>query len=143
TPAAWALGARQLTWFALTHPDLDHIGGAVSVADDLSPGEIWEGVPVPRDPDLQRIRHFAEAHGIAWRTVRTGARLAIGPWLTIDAVHPPDPEWERQRSRNDDSLVLRLRFGSVDFLLTGDAGAEFESRLPKDLSAGAIRILKA
>jgi competence protein ComEC len=29
--------------------------------------------------------------------------------------------------RYDDSLVLRLRYGHVEVLLTGDAGAEFES----------------
>ena len=40
-------------------------------------------------------------------------------------------------------MVIRIRYGSIDVLLTGDAGTEFESRLPDDLSASAIRILKA
>jgi competence protein ComEC len=88
TPAAWALGVRRLTWLALTHPDLDHIGGAVSVAEDLRPREIWEGVPVPRDADLRLIRRFADTRGIPWRTVRSGARLTLGP-ITLDIVHPP------------------------------------------------------
>jgi competence protein ComEC len=142
TPAAWALGARAITWLAITHPDLDHIGGAVAVADDLAPREIWEGVPVPRDPDAARLREFAEAGGLAWRQVLSGARLTIGGRIDVEALHPPAPDWERQRSRNDDSLVLRIRYGLVDVLLTGDAGDEFERRLPADLGDRPIRILK-
>ena len=49
TPALWALGVRRLDYLIFTHPDLDHIGGAASVARDLAPHEIWEGVPVPRN----------------------------------------------------------------------------------------------
>jgi competence protein ComEC len=143
TPALWALGVRRLTWLALTHPDVDHIGGAVAVADDMAPREIWEGIAVPRDPDLQRIRGFADTHAIAWRTVLSGARLETGGPVRIDVVHPPEPDWERQRSRNDDSVVLRIRYGRVDILLTGDAGAEFDERLPPDLASSALRILKA
>jgi len=45
--------------------------------------------------------------------------------------------------RNDDSLVLRVRYRDVEFLLTGDIGAEAEARLSGDLAAGPlIRILK-
>ena len=127
-PAAWALGVRRLTWLALTHGDRDHAGGAPSVARDLTPAEVWEGVPVPRDPDRAAFRELARAEGVAWRTVTSGARIEAGA-VRIDALHPPVPEWERQRVRNDDSIVLRVRFGQVELWLTGDAGAEFESRL--------------
>ena len=60
-----------------------------------------------------------------WRTVLAGARLELGD-VVVEAMHPPAPEWERQRVRNDDSIVLRVRYGLVDVWLTGDAGAEFE-----------------
>ena len=51
TPALWALGVRRLDWLAMSHGDRDHVGGAPSVLRDLAPAEIWEGVPVPPDPD--------------------------------------------------------------------------------------------
>ena len=141
-PAVWAFGARRLTWFVISHGDRDHIGGAAGVLDDLAPREIWEGVPVPAHKELAALRTVAAEGGIAWRTVRAGARVEIGG-VTIDAIHPIDPDWERQKVRNDDSIVLRVRYGSVEFLLTGDAGTEFESRLPPDLDRAPIRILKA
>ena len=140
-PAAWALGVRRLTWLALTHGDRDHTGGAPSVTRDLAPGEVWEAVPVPRDADRAALVELAMSEGVAWRTVTAGARIDAGT-VQIEALHPPVPEWERQRVRNDDSMVLRIRFGQVELWLTGDAGAEFESRLSAHVTDAAIRILK-
>ena len=142
TPAIWALGERRLMWLAVTHGDRDHAGGATAVAQDLDPREIWEGVPVSSVAELARLREWATAHGAAWRTVHAGARLDLGP-VRIDAIHPPPPDWERPRVRNDDSLVIRIRYGNFDALLTGDAGAEFERSLPLDLQSSGIRVLKA
>jgi len=142
TPSAWALGVRALTWLAVTHGDRDHAGGAYGVAEELSPREIWEAIPVPANREVGRVHQLAWSRGMAWRTVRAGAHLEVGG-VRIDTVHPIEPDWERQKVRNDDSMVLRIRYGRVEVLLTGDAGAEFESRLPADLAEAPIRILKA
>jgi competence protein ComEC len=141
TPAIWALGVRRLDWLALTHGDLDHIGGAAAVITDLAPREIWEGIAVPRDASLRAVRTVAAARGAIWRTILAGQAIAIGG-VTIDVRHPPAADWERQRVRNDDSLVLRLRYGDVEVLLTGDAGAEFERGWRADEAPSPIRILK-
>jgi competence protein ComEC len=44
--------------------------------------------------------------------------------------------------RNEDSVVLRLRYGDVEVLLTGDAGAEFERAFVPDPSTRPLRVLK-
>ena len=77
TPALWASGVRRLDWVALTHGDRDHVGGALSLLRDFEPVEVWEGIPVPRDPDRRQIRELVQSSGIAWRTVRDGARLDL------------------------------------------------------------------
>jgi competence protein ComEC len=141
TPTLWALGIRRLDWLAITHADLDHIGGARSVLSDLTPREVWEGIPVPRSPDLQRLRADARALGVNWRTVVAGDRLEVGG-AVVEVAHPPLPEWERQKVRNDDSVVLRVAYGKVEFLLTGDAGIEFERRLSPERVTTPLRILK-
>jgi competence protein ComEC len=139
-PALWALGIRRLDRLLVTHPDLDHAGGAEVVAAEFRPVEIWEGIPVPGAPEMARLAASATARGIAWREVRAGDRLRLGEVeLTID--HPPTPDWERRRARNDDSVVLTVRYRDVELLLTGDAAAEFESAWTPT-SRAPIRLLK-
>ena len=59
-------------------------------------------------------------------------------------VHHPKPaDWERQRVRNDDSLVIELRYGQVSMLLTGDIGIDVERDLLPTLDLLPIVVLKA
>jgi competence protein ComEC len=63
--------------------------------------------------------------------------------VDIRVWHPPPPDWERQRVRNDDSIVIELRHGAVSVLLTGDIEREAERALAPRLSLAPIVVLKA
>jgi competence protein ComEC len=141
TPALWALGIRHLEWLAFTHPDLDHIGGAASVLATFRPREIWEGVPVPTDPKRSALEAAAGARRVPWREVRRGDVLQTGG-VTVEVLNPPVPDWERRRTRNDDSIVLRLRYGEAEFLLTGDIGEAVEPALGVEGERPPLRVLK-
>jgi competence protein ComEC len=123
-----ALGVRALDALVLTHGDPDHIGGAISVVERFDPHAIWEGVPVPAHAPLNAVIAAAQRAGIEWRTVQTGDRLRVGA-VDIRTLHPPLPDWERQRVRNDDSIVLGIRYGHVLVVLPGDIGQEGEAHV--------------
>ena len=127
-PAFWALGVRRLDYMSVTHGDVDHIGGAASVFRDFKPFEVWEGVPVPPHAPTRELRALADGAGTVWRTLQPADRVSFGE---VDLVvhHPPRPEWERQRVRNDDSEVLEIRYGGVSFVFTGDIGREVEQTI--------------
>ena len=122
-PALWALGVRRLDVAALTHGDPDHIGGMDAVLGDFAPREVWEGVPLPGYPPLDAVRRVADGIGARWRRVTAGDRFDLGG-VSIVVVHPPTPDWERVKVRNDDSVVLDVRYGNVGVLLPGDIGRE-------------------
>lgn len=124
-PTLRARGIRRLDYLVVTHADIDHIGGAATIVGEFRPAEVWTGVPVAGDGATARLREVADATGATWRQVVRGERLHMGA-VRLDVLHPPAPEWERQRVRNDDSVVLALRHGAVRVLLTGDIGAEVE-----------------
>src|SRR5262249_932498 len=101
--------------------------------------------PVPPHPARAALLELARRRGIVWRQL-LAEHLFETDGMLFEVRHPPAPGWERQRTRNDDSLVFRLRYGDVEVLLTGDPRAEFEggeaARLDSEERAAPLRVLK-
>ena len=62
--------------------------------------------------------------------------------VRMRVLHPSVPDWERRRVRNDDSVVLEVRYGDVAVLLLGDVGAGIERSIAAQLMPAKYRILK-
>lgn len=140
-PALWARGISSIDTLLLTHGDPDHIGGAIPLIDDFKPRQLWEGIPVPRAASLQTVLQRAAAAGAAVEQRRGREEFHVGD-ARILVLHPPPPDWERQRVRNDDSVVLEVLYGDVAVLLTGDIGADVERSIVSRLVPAKTRILK-
>jgi competence protein ComEC len=141
-PALRALDVSRLEALVVTHGDPDHILGAPGVLRALVVGSVWEGVPVPRHSGLQMLRTIAGDAGATWRTVQAGDVERFGD-VELRVLHPPPPAWERQRVRNEDSIVLEFRLGDVSVVLAGDIGQEGERAILSRLDAGRLTVLKA
>jgi competence protein ComEC len=140
-PALWTLGVRRIDYMTITHGDVDHIGGAVSLFRDFAPAEVWDGVPVPPHRATQELRALAARRGTVWRTVQPADRVMFDA-VELLVHHPPHPDWERQRVRNDDSQVIEIRYHGVSFVFTGDIGRDPETRIAHSFAPAAVRIVK-
>jgi competence protein ComEC len=141
-PTLRARSLGRLDYLAITHGDPDHIGGAASLVRDFSPGEVWDGVFVNNHEPTEKLKAVATKRRSAWRALQKGDRLFLGG-VELRVHHPPLPDWERQKVRNDDSLVIELRYGQVSMLLTGDIGREVEQALIPTLDLLPIVVLKS
>jgi competence protein ComEC len=134
-------GLRHLDTTAITHGDADHIGGLASIARDFRLREIWEGIPVPRSPALAGLRRDADGRNARWTNVQAGDRFAIDG-VEVNVHHPAPADWERQDVRNDDSIVLEIRWRDVSIVLPGDIGRDTEQAIAAGFAPAGIRILK-
>ena len=141
-PAIWAAGVHGVTHVVATHGDADHVGGAASIVADMRPREVWEGVPVPPEPLVRQLRLAAGLAGASWRSVQRGDRVRFGD-AEVVAWNPDPPEWERQRVRNDDSVVVEVRVGEVSLLLTGDIEASAEAAIAPRIEPAGVRVMLA
>jgi competence protein ComEC len=140
-PALWARAVRRFGILLATHGDPDHIGGATRLVRDFRPGEFWTGVDVPSHEPSRALASHARSHGAAMRVLRAGHDVRFGG-ARIRVLHPPEPDWERPRVRNDDSVVLEVLYGDTALLLTGDIGADVERAILPRLTPAPRRVLK-
>ena len=140
-PALWARGIRSLSTLLITHGDPDHLGGATGVLASVPVDEAWFGIHVPRhEPGNELLADLAARH-VGAHYLRAGTAMDLAE-LRVRVLSPPEPDWERQRVRNDDSVVLEVRFGDVAILFLGDISAEVERALVPQLTPARVRVLK-
>ena len=141
-PALRARGITRLDYLAITHADPDHIGGALSIVRDFSPREIWYGTYVNNHEPSMKLQSLANKKRASWRWLQAGDRMDIGG-VELRVHHPEPEDWQRQKVRNDDSLVMELRYRDVSVLLTGDIGREVEQALLPSLELLPVVVLKS
>ena len=130
-------GVTKLDYFILTHPDSDHIGGALEVVKSF---EI-ENVIMPNRPHTTAAyRNLLEA--IDERDINVIMAESDGVYnvgdleMTILA-----PVKGREYSDNNNWSVVHIaRFGNIKIMMTGDASKESESIL---LETYDVSVLKA
>ena len=140
-PVLRELRVRRLSTLVLTHGDVDHAGGALSIIREFRPFDTWEGVPVPRSPLLTVLRDLAAARNVRWTSVQRDDRMVIDG-VEVWVHHPQPPDWERQNPRNDDSVVIELRWRAVSIVLSGDIERATEDAIGARFDSVGLRVLK-
>lgn len=119
----------------LSHPHADHVGGAPSVIRRLRPRLVWDGGYALGSTTYADVLTATRDAGATWRRVHPDDALVIdGVRLHVLA---PDSTWTAGLDDpNLSSVVVRVEFGTVRFLLTGDAEAPEEDWLVRRAAAG-------
>lgn len=127
-------GVRRLDALVLTHPHLDHIGGAPALLREFPVrGVLDPAHPVPSQPYLE-VQEEARSQGISWWVADEGKRLRrrgveirvlhpdpSAPLIQRGTLQSGDGSLPSSLDANDLSVVLLVTFGQAHVLLTGDA----------------------
>lgn len=138
-------GIRGIDLMVLTHPDLDHGGGLAYILQNFKVKQLI-GIP---DMDLdsqthQRLRNIAKKHNIPYAFPYKG-KIELTSTATLILLHPFDAASTNllDENKNDDSLVIKLSYGEVDILFTGDIEFDGETRLvesKQDLRSEVLKV---
>lgn len=115
------LGVEELDLLIGTHPHADHIGQIDRVLARFPVGEVWMSGDAATTATYERILDALADSDAGYHEPRAGEVYDIGA-ATLQVIHPV----ELGGSLDDNSVSLRIVYGQVAFLFTGDAGTAAE-----------------
>jgi competence protein ComEC len=128
-PELRAVGSGSVDLMVLTHEDMDHVGGALTVLESIEVQSLASSLPSrhPLNSLVPASRGCFAGTGWEWDGVR------------FDFLHPRPGE--QPVRRNNQSCVLRVAASGASMLLTGDIerAAEF-SILDKNVKADILLV---
>jgi len=143
-----AVGRRLPLWdrtielVVMTHPDEDHFAGLLPLLERYQITQAMEpGIPDDTSLYLQWEK-LIQSRQIPVVAARAGMQALLGDGVRVEVLNPPDPPLSGRASDNANSVVLRLGYGQVTFLLTGDLEAEGEERLIRQAADLQSTVLK-
>ncbi len=128
-PHLKSAGISKLDAIILSHPHADHIGGIITLLDEIEIGVIYNS-GYQYDSNLYHsYLEKAKEKGVKVQSVKAGDRIDLDPTVLLLVL---GPDGTKQGSDpNQHSVVLNMIYGENEFLFTGDAGENQEQRLVK------------
>jgi competence protein ComEC len=122
----WSRGMDRVDYVLATHADADHIDGLNDVARNFKTrGAIVARTPAD-DEEFARFAATMKQTGVPVEMVGGGDVLHFGD-VSAQVLWPPPSKDESAPSRNNDSIMLLVRYGEKSLLLTGDIEKQGES----------------
>ncbi len=133
-PLLWKRKIATVEILILSHPQTDHLNGLLFIARHFNVREVW----MNQEPaDTRPYREFLKI--LSERDVRVvGLKDLVRPRMIngvrFQVLYPPVDFLKRKaediwRTPNNNSLVLKVSFQDVSFLVPGDIEAEAEKEL--------------
>jgi len=136
------LKVDKISAVLISHGHADHMGGLYYIAGEI-PVEtlLFSGYMHPGKHNSKTLKRLEE-QGTQKKALRRGDRLELDKGVVVEVLSPPK-EWDLEvEDANDGSVVVKLTFGEIDFLLTGDAERYAEKEMVKQKLALKSEFLK-
>ena len=144
SPYLWSRGFQKLDVVALTHAHQDHLGGLTAILENFRVGKLWIGREVSsaalgRLESLAKSREIPVEHELRGKSFDWDGVKGEFLWPETESANIA------AEATNDDSLVLRLKYGNRNILLPGDAERQAELRIlgenpPETLRSDVLKV---
>ncbi len=125
-------GVSTLDVVVATHPDADHIGGLIPVLNNFKVNQFIDSGKVHTTQTYLELLQLVDDKNIPFNVPKTGDKINLDSLISATVIYAD----ENASDTNDASIVTRVVYGSVSFLLMGDAGTSLESKI---MSQGNVK----
>jgi competence protein ComEC len=108
---------REIETLVLTQPDANNYSALAAVVNRYDVGVVLMNGQPNLSPEFATLQAYFAPQDVI--PVRAGYRLVVADGVTLEVLHPQTTP-DINDSLDDQALVLRVLYGDVSFLLTGD-----------------------
>ena len=133
-------GIGQIDVLLLTHPDLDHIGGAEAILRQFPVAHLLLNT-AQANTALEPLKKIAQEKGTALHYAQPGQWIDLHGGTELHLLAPSSAF--KTEKDNNQSIAVRVIQGKTSLLLTGDAEADEERDMLKrgvSLSANLLKV---
>jgi competence protein ComEC len=149
-PFLWYQGIRRVDYVVATHPHPDHAKGLGVILRDFRVQQFWDNGAQQSTPWYDKLRQAAIDQHMYRDVVINGSAATTIDGVDLELLHPTptfQPQMKRRGSgedagENNRSLVLKLTYGTISILFTGDIEQEAERFLLQSSHNLSATILK-
>jgi competence protein ComEC len=123
-----SIGITRLNGVVATHPDSDHIGGLVTVLGSMQVDHVYDVGLQKSSATYATFLQLIAQKNITYTQSRAGDNIAVDSDTAVVVINPQSKS-ATDAPDNDHSIVIKVTYQRVSYLLTGDAESSSESRM--------------
>ncbi|MEW9676978.1 MBL fold metallo-hydrolase [Lentibacillus sp. L22] len=134
-----ARGIKKIDLLIATHPDIDHIGGLPTVMKSFKIDKALDSGKLHSTKTYVRYINQIHKHKIPVNIAKQGDVVDVDPLVDISVLN----SYEEHKNNNQSSIVLKVGYNEVDFLLMADAERGQEEQLmeqEKDVQSDIYKV---
>ena len=118
---------RSIDMLIVSNPDKDHFAGFIDVLKNYQVGNIMEPGTIPNTEIYKIFKEFVREEGATSVLARRGMNIDLGGGVYLQILFPDRDV--SGLSTNDGSIIVKLIYGDISFLLPGDTTQNIEKYL--------------
>lgn len=118
-------GVKHLDYVVATHPDADHIGGLLAVLNSISIKRFVDSGRVHTSQTYEQLLQFVLDKNIPFTVPTIEDEIPFDSNMDVTVLNAAGDA----NDNNEASIVLKVKYEDVSFLLTGDADVKIEEAM--------------
>ena len=133
-------GYTKVDYVFISHFDQDHIGGILSILEELKVGQIFISKQGEESENYKTFLKIVQEKNLKVQEVKIGDKITIGD-VTFHILWPSEKQIE-ENMLNNNAMVMKLQYKDFSMLFTGDIEEVAEEKI-LDTYKNQLDMLKA
>lgn len=130
-------GYDKIDYLIATHPHADHIGSMAYIVYNMDIGSIYMTEATSNTKTFEKLLLAISEKGLKIKRALAGINIIKEDNLSVDIIGPIEVD---EDDLNNTSIIIKLKYGEISFLFTGDAEKKELDSIKANMSADVLKV---